>query len=143
MSMLRSVGVAGVIVFLVAGCSEERPGELPVYPVQGQGTFKGKPMSYLILTFYPVGVPLREARLSRAYADAEGRFQMTTYELNDGMPEGEYTVVLWWPEEERDPTDLETGNEPDRLKRMYNDPTKSKIRFTVKPEPNTFDIKLP
>jgi hypothetical protein len=68
---------------------------------------------------------------------------LTTYELNDGAPEGEYAVVLYVPLEEPDPYELEVPNPPDRLKHAYLYPDRSKLRYTVLPEPNVIDIKLP
>ncbi|MEZ6141207.1 MAG: hypothetical protein R3B84_11615 [Zavarzinella sp.] len=142
MNLLRFT-VLLIMMGMGVGCESKRPGELQVYSVKGQATFNGEPMAYLVLTFYPADQPVRSARVSRAYADADGRFEVTTYELNDGMPLGDYNVILWWPEGKRNPSDLETGDEPDRLKRAYNDPEKSTIQFTVKPETNTFQLKLP
>lgn len=126
------------------GCGKNpRPGELPVYPVKGQVTFKGEPMPFAVVTFYPLNQPFAEALKSRATADKDGYYQLTTYELNDGAPQGEYGVVLYVPLKEPDPYELEVSNPPDRLKHAYLLPMKSKLRFTVRPEPNTIDIKLP
>lgn len=136
-------GLALLASCLAGGCSKKRPGELPVYPVKGRATHKGQPMSCAVITFYPVNEPVAQARKSRAYADRDGYYELTTYELKDGAPEGEYFVIFWWPEKERDPTALETGNEVDRLKHAYTDPNNPKFRFTVKPEPNTIDITIP
>ena len=136
--------VVVVCAFVVsAGCGKKRPGELPVYPVKGQVTFKGEPMPYAIVTFYPTGQPFAQALKSRATADENGYYQLTTYELNDGAPEGEYGVVLYVPPTKPDPYELEVPNPPDRLKHAYLLPAKSKLRFTVRPEPNVIDIKLP
>ncbi len=127
-----------------AGCGKKaRPGEKPVYPVTGRVTYKGDPMPHAVVTFYPAGGAFAPALKSRATADADGVYTLTTYELNDGAPAGEYGVVLYIPVTPPDPNNLEAPNPPDRLKHAYSDPAKSKLKFTVKPEPNTIDITLP
>ena len=139
-----SVAVLGAVLAAgPAGCSKKRPGELPVYPVKGRVTYKGELMPHAVVTFFPVGQPFAQALKPRAMADENGFYELTTYELGDGAPEGEYGVVLYVPPTRPDPHALETPNSPDRLKNAYIDPEKSKLRFTVRPEPNTIDINLP
>lgn len=134
--------VAAAVV--MAGCAKKgRPGEKPVYPVKGRLTHKGEPMPYAVVTFYPAGEPFAPALKSRATADQDGYYELTTYDLKDGAPEGDYGVVLYWPVKPPDPNNLEAPNPPDRLGHAYSDPAKSKLRFTVRPEPNAIDIKLP
>jgi hypothetical protein len=137
------IGLGLLTGCLAGGCAKKRPGELPVYPVKGRATYKGEPMACAAITFFPAGQPAAKALKSRAYADKDGYYELTTYEFKDGAPQGEYDVVLWWPDKYRDPDELETGNEVDRLKRAYDNPGKPKLRFAVKPEPNTIDITLP
>ncbi len=140
---------AGVPVLAVlaalgpVGCAKKRPGEVPVYPVQGRVTYNGEPMPYAVVTFFPVGWPFAQALKPRATADADGYYELTTYELTDGAPEGEYGVILYVPPTPPEPYALEVPNPPDRLKNAYLDPAKSKLRYTVRPEPNTIDINLP
>jgi hypothetical protein len=138
------VVVAVLAAAIGGGCGKKaRPGELPVYPVKGRVTFKGEPMPFAVVTFYPANQPFAQALKSRATADQDGNYQLTTYELNDGVPDGEYAVVLYVPPKRPDPYELEGPNPEDRLKLAYIDPAKSKLRFTVRPESNTIDIKLP
>ncbi|AWM39954.1 hypothetical protein GobsT_16500 [Gemmata obscuriglobus] len=126
-----------------AGCGSKRPGEVPVYPVKGRVTFRGEPMPHAVVTFYPLGQPFAQALKCRANADPDGNYRLTTYELNDGAPEGEYGVILYVPPAPPEPHALEVPNPPDRLKGAYLDPAKSKLRYTVRPEPNTINIDLP
>jgi hypothetical protein len=129
---------------LLGGCGKKkRPGELPVYAVKGRVTHNGEPMPFAVVTFWPANQPFAQALKSRATADKDGNYELTTYELNDGVPEGEYAVILYVPLKQPEPYELEPPNPPDRLKHAYLDPAKSKLRYTVKPEPNTIDIKLP
>ncbi|MDY3563343.1 hypothetical protein R5W23_004844 [Gemmata sp. JC673] len=138
------VAGACAVLCLAAGCGKpKRPNELPVYPVKGRVTHKGEPMPFAVVTFYPAGEPFAPARKSRATADKDGNYELTTYELNDGAPDGEYGVVLYVPLKQPDPNELEGANPPDRLKHAYFDPKKSKLKYTVRPEPNTINIDLP
>ena len=109
----------------------------------GRVTFKGEPMPFAVITFFPKDKPFAQALKARATADRDGVFKLTTYELNDGAPEGEYGVILYVPLSEPDPLALEVPNPPDKLKHAYLDPAKSKLSFVVKAEPNTIDIALP
>ncbi len=52
-------------------------------------------------------------------------------------------MILYVPLKEPDPNELEVVNPPDRLKHAFFDPKKSKLRYVVRPEPNTIDVKLP
>ena len=139
----RSIAIFALALLGLTGCSEKRPGELPVYTVQGRVTFQGKPMPYAVVTFFPIDQPFAQALKPRATADENGFYELTTYELEDGAPEGDYGVILYVPPTPPDPYELEVPNPPDRLKHAYLNPTKSKLRFTVRPEPNTIDINLP
>jgi hypothetical protein len=138
-----SIAILALSLCGLTGCSEKRPGEVPVYPVKGRVTFQGKPMPYAVVTFFPTGQPFAQALKPRATADENGFYELTTYELKDGAPDGEYGVILYVPPTPPDPYALEPPNPPDRLKNAYLDPTKSKLRFTVRAEPNKIDINLP
>jgi hypothetical protein len=138
-----ALALAAGVLLAAAGCGSKRPGELPVFPVKGRVTYKGEPMPFAVVTFYPAGQPFAQALKSRATADQDGYYRLTTYEKDDGVPEGEYAVVLYVPPKEPEPYALEGENTPDRLKHAYVDPAKSMLRYTVKPEPNTIDITLP
>ncbi len=140
-----SVAVMGVVLAAcaLAGCAKKRPGEVPVYPVKGRVTYKGEPMPHAVVTFFPAGQPFAQALKPRATADEDGYYELTTYELKDGAPEGEYGVIVYVPPTPPEPYTLEVPNPPDRLKHAYLDPAKSKLRFMVRPEPNTIDINLP
>lgn len=52
-------------------------------------------------------------------------------------------MLSYVPPTPPEPYALEVPDSPDRLQHAYIDPAKSKLRFTVKPEPNTIDINLP
>jgi hypothetical protein len=97
---MRLVGVficSGLVG--VAGCGES--GErIPVYPVSGQVVYDGKPAAGVQVYFVPTSAPMvpRIPSNPHAVTGPDGRFKITTYDENDGAPEGGYQVLLIWPE---------------------------------------------
>src|SRR5687767_4512279 len=82
-----------------SGCSGPDSGMKPVYPVQGSLFVKGKPAVGAAVTFHPL--PLESGKstalTSRATVSDDGTFRLATYNLDDGAPEGEYAVTVYWP----------------------------------------------
>jgi hypothetical protein len=79
----------------LAGCSDS--GRVPVFPVQGQVLFDGKPATGAHVVFHPVGKSGGGALRPAGQVDHDGKFTLTTFQSGDGAPEGEYavTVELW------------------------------------------------
>lgn len=142
------VGPLFVAVLILTGCSEGKK-EKAVYKVHGRLTYNGQPMSKASISFYPVD-PNDRSTPAHATVDDDGRFDMHTYRDGDGVPAGEHIVVIHWPgprpkkdKDKGDPDEPEgTSVAPDRLKGEYN-LAKSKLRFTVREQDNTADLKLP
>lgn len=74
-----------------AGCSAPTEDRLPTFPVTGKVTQGGAPVAGAIVTFSPLssGTP---AALGRT--DAQGVYELTTYEQADGAVAGEYKVMV-------------------------------------------------
>jgi hypothetical protein len=95
-----------------AGCDgDDRP---ELYPLVGTVAVDGQPAHGAIVTLHsnqpqPFGAPKPFGR-----SDAEGRFQLTTYETSDGVPAGDYRVTVIWPENPE-----ARGPSPDRLGGRY------------------------
>jgi hypothetical protein len=118
---------------LSGGCRGK--GRRPVVPIQGELVYKagGKesPARGAVLTFYlqndPEPLPLHPS----TRVGEDGGFQVSTYDRNDGLPEGEYVVTVRWRKwivemnEERE-------HGPDLLSGKYSDPKTSTLRATVK-----------
>jgi hypothetical protein len=136
-------------IFLAAGCGARQPDLKPVYPVNGSVLVNGEPATGAVVMFHPL--PIETGRFgmirSRGTVDDSGKFQLTTYNTNDGAPEGEYAVTIYWPGKrvgKPDPNDENSDLPPDRLRLRYNDPATSKITVHVKgPETKLEPFELP
>ncbi len=95
-----------------------------MHPVRGKLFVQDKPAVGAFVLFFPVHEPA-EAKdpRPRAEVDADGSFQLSTYDANDGAPAGEYIVTVTWPGQE---------DQEDKLSGRYSDPAKSRLRGTVK-----------
>ena len=71
-----------------------------------------------------------------AYTDAEGKFKITTYNLGDGAPVGDYNLCFYW-EGTRKVTLLDIPDEPQldpvatKFNTKYGDPGRSEHQATV------------
>lgn len=93
---------------LLIGCGgESTSGQVDVYPVSGTVKMFGKPLAGATVSFAPQG----DQPTAYATTDAEGNFQLTTYEFGDGAAEGQYKVVISKPTAA--PTESGSGGCPD------------------------------
>jgi predicted small lipoprotein YifL len=130
---LRHLTAAALLVGL-AGCRDAPPA---TYPVTGRLTIRGQPVAGADLWFFESDG--RAPGMARPYAttDADGRFRLSTYGMNDGAPAGEYRVAVSWkgplrgiPPDQRDAM-------PELLPPRFSDASTSGIRVQIEPEENT------
>lgn len=76
----------------LVGCggAEDRGNRLPVFPVSGSVSYKGRPVVGADITF--ISADKNKSAFGRT--DEQGRFQLTTYAPNDGAVGGKHTVVV-------------------------------------------------
>src|SRR5262245_11865951 len=84
-----------VLLVAVAGCSSGSE-RVPVFPVRGQVFYQSKPAVGAVVILNPQDASLGERLPMRpnGKVEADGSFQITTYETNDGAPAGEYKVTI-------------------------------------------------
>lgn len=103
---------------LPIGCQRASYAEVDVIPVTGQLSVQGTPAHGAYLTFHPRGdVGMSKGNVPFARVLPDGTFQVTTYDTNDGIPQGRYAVTLYWP---LDPD--ARGPSPDRFQGRFSRP---------------------
>lgn len=122
----------GLSCLLASGCgggAEDKwsKNRLKTYPVQGLVTYKGSPVADATVSFSPVA---KDQPGAVGRTDANGRFELRTYEAGDGAIEGEHKISVTKAETEPvDPsyTDVNSpnyGKEPPPTKTIFHVPEK-------------------
>jgi hypothetical protein len=146
--------VISFILDFLAGCSNNSQPKglrLPVHPVRGKITYKGKPMNGAMITFNREGAT-KTTIMPSGLSDSEGNYTLTSYIVSDGAPSGKYNVTVYWPESRKTLASPNTEEEmypmpADRLKGRYNDPSNTKLHATVtknvqSEKDNVFDFDM-
>lgn len=85
---MRHLKAIGAIVLLAAGCQDSH---LPkTAPVSGVVTFRGKPLANAEVVFFPEG----DARSASGRTDANGRYELMTFSIDDGAIPGKYRITV-------------------------------------------------
>jgi hypothetical protein len=132
------------VVFTLTSCGGgPRPGSnikrAPTVKVSGEVTVDGNAAEGVMIACIPQGnyEHPEAATLLNATSDADGRFVFTTYDLNDGLPPGEYALTFIWPKPKEGPMGIakrQTNAEKlasDQLNRKYDSAAKSPAKITV------------
>jgi len=156
--ILRPILVAVCGLALLAGCSSE-PARPKTYPVTGTVTMKGRPLDGARVVFAPSTPGLLPAS---GVTDKDGKYQLTTFESNDGAQPGDYLVKVAKydgkaPPAPADAKPISYEDEqklefsPDEkplpvaksvLPKKYDHEGTSGLKHTVTEGPTTFDIKI-
>jgi len=145
---LRNAGVCLVFGLSLTLCSckqEQRGGpRIAVHPIHGEVFVDGKPAKDAFVHLYPdkphdnpnpnLGV------MSQGQVDADGKFEISTYEHGDGAPAGKYKISITW-NKASGLTQNQWGG-PDRLKGKYADPKKTGFELEV-PEQHEGPVIIP
>lgn len=132
-------GAALLFVALVAGCSKGAPPRLPVHPVSGEVHLNGKPAAGAVVEFHPKAGDKNSPR-PRAQADQQGRFVLSTYDLQDGAPAGDYAVTVEQRKVTKKGDDFEFG--PNLVPPKYSSPATTGVVVSVAEGTNTIPIKI-
>ncbi len=154
--------LAGLLLIVPACCPDEF--RFPVHPASGQVLYQGEPAANAMVRFHPIdpkiveipeGVEGPPVTLA-APTDAEGRFALSTYLADDGVPAGDYKVTVFLDEgepggDEADPEETDAANVESATPRpmvllnalQYQDPGRTPLTATVKEgEDNDFVFEL-
>jgi hypothetical protein len=141
-----------LVLASIAGCGAG--GDHPtVYPVTGTVIYKGQPVADAVVAFQGENA----TKLATGKTDAQGRFQLTTYEPGDGAVPGKHhasvSKVTATPAASTTSASMEDAAAAAKtqtqavakseLPEQYADPARSQLEFTVTESgPNDFQIDL-
>ena len=127
--LLMIVAILVSLPFGLTGCSNSD--RLETVAVYGKVTYKGEPLPSGSVIFVPVsGGPTAEANI-----ESDGKYSLGTYEKTDGVPPGEYDVMVVAMSEQQsmEAADAAAGSES-LIPSRYGDPSKSGLKASVKPD---------
>jgi hypothetical protein len=121
-SGLRVLGIVSIVT--LAGCASET--QVPVFPVSGKINFKGKPPVGAQVVLRATGAGGVDGVVPIGTVKPDGSFTITSYEPDDGAPEGDYVALIRWNKLSADGT-----QGPNVLPRQYADAKASPVRVSV------------
>jgi hypothetical protein len=134
---LKVVTAGLAALALVAGCGPSEPAQKPVFPVSGSVLVDGKAAKGAVIMFHPL--PISDGRFdivrSRGTVGEDGSFKLSTYKTDDGAPEGDYAVTVYWPGKragKKAADDEGTDLPPDQLGLRFNNPKTTTLKASVK-----------
>jgi hypothetical protein len=122
----------------LASCSNPHGDHRP-YPTTGQILVNGKPAEGARVVFHHLGDWGDKSIVPQAVTKEDGRFTLTTYQMGDGAPAGDYRVVVEWPAYRRG-----RNLGPDQLLGKFAKPESSGLTAHVEKGNNelpVFDLK--
>jgi hypothetical protein len=124
----RQVALAATLLACV-GCGQSESNRLPVHPVHGSITFRGGPMPGAMVSLHSRTPLATEVPTPRGSVQADGSFSLTTYNGEDGAPEGDYVLTVQWYRPIEQHGELVTG--PNVLPPKYATPESSDLEVRV------------
>jgi hypothetical protein len=106
----------------------------PMPKVSGIVTFNGEPLANAVLTFVS-----EKGRVSTGITDKQGRYELTTFEENDGALPGQCRVTI---ATQAAPTPKKAGDAQATVPAKYSDPQTSALMVEVRDGVNQFDFAL-
>lgn len=141
--MRMSQATLWCLVLAVLGGCREAP-QLPprAFRVQGRLFIDNNLASKACIAFHPVDKAKSQGRMPVAITKPDGSFELMTYHMEDGAPEGDYTVTLTWPDASMPEDECEWSDplQHDRLGGKYADPLTTSLVATVLPRDNFINL---
>ena len=125
-----SFGLAIVCLVCAVGCGD---GKMKRYPITGTVNVDGKPAAGVQLLFAPVdGTPEFQRVRPMGLTGEDGKFTLNTFGDGDGVPAGQYKVLITWPSKSKGVSrDGVPEMGADQFKGRYNNLEKSEFTITV------------
>jgi hypothetical protein len=132
--VVRVLALAGIVSLAgAAGCGSD--GRVPVFPVAGTVSFNGEAPVGAQVVLHAVVHPSPHDVAPTGVVREDGSFKITSYELDDGAPLGEYVATIQWFKIIEEAGAGARG--PNVLPVEYASPETSPIRLTVTREGGT------
>jgi len=126
-----------VLAFCCAGCGRRE--DLPqVAPVSGSVTYNGKPVASGTVTFHPAG----GGRPASGQLDADGRFELSTFDRGDGAVLGKHRVTVVAYDASTDPSIAPDSADVYAVPEKYTEPETTPLEVEVTEGGNTMDLEL-
>jgi len=90
---LEPIAIIATFIAAFVGCSESR---VPVFPVHGTVSFKGKPPVGAQVVLHAVNASGPTEVAPAATVREDGSFEITAYDPGDGAPDGDYVATIEW-----------------------------------------------
>jgi hypothetical protein len=112
----------------MSGCGETR---VPVYPVSGKVNYQGRPPVGAQVVLQPLKGADPESVLPMGQVRQDGSFTITSYDPDDGAPEGDYVAIIRWYKFDKD----RGGPGPNVIPAAYGSAKSSPIKVSVNTAP--------
>lgn len=119
----------------LCGCHESQSSP-SAFRVKGRLFVDDQLAAKACIAFCPVDKTKSQGRCPVAITQQDGSFELTTYAMKDGAPEGDYRVTVTWPDESMpvDECECVDPKQHDRLSGKYADPDTTSLLVTVLPK---------
>jgi hypothetical protein len=113
----------------------------PAQPVRGQVVIDGCPVPGATVVFHLVDPDGKKPkRAGDALTEADGSFQLSTYQANDGAPTGDYLVTIDMYKHPFEPSEGRPANSP--VPEKYWKAETTPLKVEVKPGQNEYTFQL-
>ncbi|WP_166831217.1 hypothetical protein [Thalassoroseus pseudoceratinae] len=129
LSSVRVFALALTTSVMCAGCGEDWQAD--TYPAEGTITINGEPPVGALVQLHPTGEATdKRESLPWGLVQDDGTYTLSTYEMGDGAPIGEYAITIRWS------PNVNTPSLVDRLNNAYNNPEQSEWKVTIDADEN-------
>jgi hypothetical protein len=135
----RCIAPAVVLLIAVAAGCGDRNDRFTLVPAEGVLKIDGRPAANITIQFMPDVARGGRGPTSFATTDAEGKFQLKTYDGRDGAVEGAHIVILADQDEER-PAQGQPLRKTPRLDSKYSTAAGGLTAEVKKGTPITLDV---
>jgi hypothetical protein len=136
--MIRQTLLLVFVLGFLTGCNDKPK----TYPVTGTVKFAdGTPLVGGTVEFRNITDDIAKQVNARGEIGPDGKYQLTTFQPNDGAITGEHQVCVFPPAQEV-PGNFSSEPPPNPLQRKFLAYETSELKFSVKTEPNVYDINV-